>query len=226
MRLEDIAVVAVRLAEDAFERMHLGQVRNRRPGVGIGKPQPVGHAKAGMAVQRQAERAVEQLGLHHLAQGLTLGLHGRQGHAAKPGQARTDALAAHQKRHGLQGRHRRVAHQVHAARVGAGAHLHATRVDEGHKHQTHGFELLVQAAVPLQAHHQAVQIGDHHLGPNALQPVHAAEVAHGGHGRVRVTQGDDLHRIAAAGHGHLADHAALQMGRTEFDDAVECGEFG
>ena len=70
--------LATVVAEDALERVHLGQMGNRGAGVCVGKPQPVADAKAGVAVQRQAEGMAEQLGLHHGAQGLVLGFHGRQ----------------------------------------------------------------------------------------------------------------------------------------------------
>ena len=137
-------------------------------------------------------------------------------------QAGADALSAHQKGHGLQGVDRRVAHQVHAVGVGARAQRHASGVDDGHEHQSHRLELFVQRAVPLQAHHQALQVGDHHARANALQAMDAAEIAHGGHFRRGVAQRHHVHRIAAtAGQAGLAQHARLEPICAQFDDALQ-----
>ena len=227
LRLEQIGVVAVRGREDRPQRMHLGQVRHGPVPAGEGKPQAVAQAEAGVTVQRQAEGAAQQLLLDQLAQGGALGLHGPAGPATKPGQRRPQALATDQEGHGRLGVQGGVAHQVHPARVGAGAALQAAGVDHRHEHQADLLQQLVQAGIPVQAGDQAAHEGQHHAGAYALQAVHAAEEAHRRKPGRRVAQGDAVQRQRAAlftnGDG-LGLH--LQPGSAAGDQAFEFLQLG
>ena len=80
-------------------------------------------------------------------------------------------------------RDRGVAHQIDAIGIGASALPYAARIDDGHEHQSYGFQLSMQHAVPLQAHHQAAQIGDHNFGADSFAALHAAKKADGGNVR-------------------------------------------
>ncbi|EWS52588.1 hypothetical protein X551_04623 [Methylibium sp. T29] len=227
LRLEHVAVVSVRLVEQDVQRMHLRQVRDRPCRVGVGKPDAVVQAEARVAVDRDAEAPRQQLLLHHAAQRLALGLHRGAQRAAVPRQAGAEPLAAHQEGRAIVGVDRRIAHQVHALRVGARAAPQAARIDQRHEHQAQHVELAVQQHVPRQAVHHAAQAGQHHLGADPLQPVHAAEEAHRRQRRIGVAQRDGVNRQAeAVADAHLAHHALLQVRAALLDDALQFGEFG
>ena len=156
LRLEQVVVVRVGGVEQSPEGVDFRQMGDRRRRVRIGEPDAVAQTKTGMAVQRDGELARQQFLLDHLAQRGTLRFHRAARRAAIPGQARAETLAADEKRGVLDGVHGGVAHQVHAGRVAARRRSHAARVDQGHEHQAHRIELLVQQAVPAHSRQQAV----------------------------------------------------------------------
>ncbi|MNN41094.1 hypothetical protein D3C81_1551920 [compost metagenome] len=189
--------------------------------MGIGKPDAVVEAEAGVAIDGDAEAVAEQLLLDHPAQRLALRLHGRRARAAIPGQARAEALAAEQERHPLVRLDRGVAHQVDALRVGAGAAPQAARVDHRHEHHAQAFELLLQAGVPAQAHQHAVQVGQHHGAADTLQAVHAAEEADRRDAGRGVAEADGVHRQAALADVDLAQHAGFQTAAELVEQAFQ-----
>ena len=226
LRLDHIGVVHVGLHIDLVQRVHVGQMGNRLARVGIRKPEPVAQAKARMAVQRQAEAPRQQLFAHHLAQRLAFRLQTGAGPTPVPGQAGAQALAASQNWDVFQRLHRGIAHQVHAAAIGARALPHAGRVDDGHEHQAQAFQQLLQAAVPAQTRHDAAQKRDHDLGTYALQTMHAAEQTYGRHVRIAAAQAYRIHRewrrradLDIAHHPHVEQAAALR------DDALQVVQF-
>ena len=226
LRLDHVGVLAVCLQKNVLQRVHFGQVRHGFARVGVGKPQPVRHAKARMAVQRQAEGAPQQLGLHHAAQCLALGLHGVAQAAPVPGQAAAQALAAHQKRHPVPGVHRGIAHQVDAARVGPRGGPHAAGVDDGHEHQAYPFQQVLQGAVPRQAVQHALQEGNHHLRTNALQPVHATKKACRRGAGVGAAHADGVHRKRGRlRQCHVADLLHMQVLRVLGQQTFEFIQF-
>ena len=207
LRLEDIGVMHLAGIEQRLQRMQLRQPPDRLAAAGVRKPDPVMQPEAGMAVHRQAEGPAEQLLLDHLAQRLALGLHRRTGRAAVPGQGRTQALAADQEGHPADGILRRIAHQVDALRIGARAQPQPARIDQRHEDQPERLELALLHPVPGQAADQRAQIGQHHLGADALQAVHAAEQADRRRLRILAAHRHHRHRQTAARHLDLAGGA-------------------
>ena len=192
----------------------------------IRKPYPVAAAEARMTVHTQAEVARQQLGADNIADRLILDFHCLVFGTPVPGQPRAKALTADQKGHALLRIDWRVAHQVHPIGIGSRAHGHATRVDDGHEHQAHRFKLAVQRAVPLQAHHQTLQIGNHHTRADPLQTMDSTKIADRRHLWRRVAQGNHIDRIAAAiRHAHLANKARLNPAGTQLDDALQGDQF-
>ena len=57
LRFNDVAVVRVRLHEDALEGVHLGQMGDGHSGMRVGEPDAVAAAKARMSVNAQTEAA-------------------------------------------------------------------------------------------------------------------------------------------------------------------------
>ena len=208
------------------KRVHLGQVRDRPGGVRKRKPDAVGQAEAGVAVHRQAEGTPEQLGFDQAAQRRALALHRRARCTAKPRQGGADALPADQRRHPLGRVHRRVAHQVHALRVGASAEPGAARVHQRHEHQPHRLQLPVQRVVPAQPHHQAAQVGNGHLGTDALQPMHAAKEAHRRRIGPAAAERERMHRKALIPHHRFAQHPLRHVRAREFDERLQFEQFG
>ena len=162
-----------------------------------------------MAIERDAEGPIQQLRAHQIAQGLALGFHRRALRPAVPRQARAHALAADQPRNRFVRIERRVAHQVDPLRVGTGAAPHAARVDQRHEHEAQRFELALQHAVPGQALHEAAQVGQHDLGTDALQAVHAAKKTDGWQQRVGVAQGHGVKLELLPVASDVTDHAVL-----------------
>ena len=227
LRLDDVLVVAVRLQKNVLQRMQLGQVRNGPAGVGKREPQPVLHPKARVAVQRNAERPRQQLLRHHIAQRLALGLHGLAQPAPVPGQARAHALPTNTPGYRVHRIDGRIAHQVHPARVGTRGRPHAAGVDDGHEDQAHPLQLLVQGGVPLQPHDHVLQVGNDHLGTNALQPMHAAKEPHRRHVQRRVAQPDGVDgQMRPRCHSHLLDDLHLQMRRPQVEDFSQRRKLG
>ena len=84
----------------------------------------------------------------------------------------------------------------------------------------------MQGTVPLQAHHQTLQIGDDHLRANTLQSMHTTEIPHGRYARVSVTQRHHVDGIrTTARQCCLTDNAGLQMVSPQFNDALQRCEF-
>ena len=77
LRLEHVIVIRITFAEQLFQRADLGQVGDRHLGVGVGKPDAVAQAKAGMAIEGDAELARQQFALDEVAHGLAFQLHRR-----------------------------------------------------------------------------------------------------------------------------------------------------
>ena len=110
--------------------------------------------------------------------------------------------------------------------VGPGAQRHAAGVDQGHENQPHRFKLPVQRAVPLQAHDETLQIGNHDTRADALQPMHAAKIADRRHLERRVAQCDDMNRIAgAAGQIDLAHNTRFKPARPQLNNALHGLQF-
>ena len=214
-------MVRVRLLEHGLEREHLGQVRHQPACLGIGKPEAVVKAVTRMAVQRQAEGPARQLLSHHVQQGRAFDFHGRAGSAAIPGQQRTEGLPAGEKRHAAFGLLRRVAHQVHAVRVGAFVRPHAARVDDGHEHQPHLAQLLVQQLVPFEAEQQCPHPGQDQLGADALQAVDAAEKSDRGRPRVARTDAGGVQRERGVAGAYLAHRLNVEMRAAGQQDGLE-----
>ena len=148
-----------------------------------GKPDAVAHAEARVAVQRQAEAAAHAAPLRPRRTAprspAPSARRARPRYQGRPALMRWPPISKGTRLHRI---HRRVAHQVDAVRVGAGAAQHAAGIDERHEHQPHRLELAVQRRVPAQAHRpgcrrKAITT----CGADALQAVHAAEEADGRH---------------------------------------------
>ncbi|MNZ63253.1 hypothetical protein D3C78_813970 [compost metagenome] len=225
LRLEHVGMMAVGLVEELAQRVHFRQMRDRSARAGVGKPDAVVQAEAGVAVHRDAEAVAEQLLLDHAAQRLAFRLHRRAAWAAVPGQARTQALAADQEGDALLGVQRRVAHQVDPLRIGTGAAPQPAGVDHRHEHQAHALELLQQQAVPAQARRHAAQEGQHHGRADPLEAVHAAEVADRRRARRRIAEADRVHRQTARADVHPAQLAHLQQIAELVDQPLEFEEF-
>ncbi|MCY1364280.1 hypothetical protein D9M69_510770 [compost metagenome] len=215
------------LLEDGLERVHLGQVVDGLARVGKGEPEAVADAEARVAVQRDAERAAQQFAVHHVADRLALRFQRVPEAPAVPGQARAQALTSEQVGHFFPRLDRGVAHQVHAARIGPRRGPHAAGVDDGHEHQAHAVQQAVQRGVPRQPRDDVLQEGDDHLGADALQSVHAAEVAHRRHIQAGVAQGDGVHgKAAARWQRDPARLLHLQMGRAQLHDFFQSQQLG
>ncbi len=85
----------------------------------------------------------------------------------------------------------------------------------------------MQRGVPLQPHDHVLQVGDDHLGADALQPMHASEKADGRHVQRRFAHADGMDRKAVARRQlHLPNHLHLQMGCPQLDDFFERQQLG
>ena len=168
LRLDGVAMVVMRLGKDAFQCVHLREVRNGRTRVGVRKPDSVTYPKARMTVHTHAECTGQHFLSNNIANGLTFTLHWRTCSTAIPGKSRAEALPTHEKRNRLGSIYGCVAHQIHTVRVGPRAHVHATRIHQRHKNKTDRFQLPVQCTVPGKTHDQAVQVGGNHFGSDAL----------------------------------------------------------
>jgi hypothetical protein len=179
-----------------------------------------------VAVQRKAEIPRQEFFFDDAANGLAFRLHRRILAPPVPGQAGADAMPPDQKGHPLDRIQRRVAHQVDPVGVGPRAQPHAARIDDGHEHEAHGFEHVVQQAVPAQAVDQALQIGDHHCGTDALQTMHPAEAAHGGHVAVRIAERDRVDGKTTIAGFDAAQRARVQIATAGLDDLLELDHLG
>nr|GEU28127.1 hypothetical protein [Tanacetum cinerariifolium] len=225
LRLEHVVVVGVALAEQFFQRADVGQVRNRCGRVGMREPQAVAQAEAGMAVERHAELAGEQLAFDHVAHGLALRFHRSRSRTPVPRQARAVALATEHERHPVHGGQRRVAHQVHPLRIAARGLPHAARINQRHENQAHRFQLLVQRAVPAQPRQDAFHERQDDLGADPFQSMDAAKKTERRHVGAGVAERNRIHGELAAVHGDGAMGVHLQMLAAGVDQTFQGDQF-
>lgn len=130
-------------------------------------------------------------------------------------------MAAREERYALARIDRRIAHEIHAVRVGPHAAAHAGGIHEGHEDEPQVRELRVQQLVPMQARDERSEEGQQDLGADTLEAVHAAEESHGrGAGR-GAAHGDRDQRMLAIAVAHDADAACIDEAARGFDDAKQ-----
>ena len=178
-----------------------------------------------MTVERHRERPLEQLIFRQSAQGAAFWFHCIASHAAvaaKPGQVCRDALATQHERYFGRRFDRRIAHQIHAARVAASSPQHTAGIDQRHEHQTHRFETAIQLTVRAQTGQHVLQKMQQHVSANTLQTVHAAKKSDRRNRAIRVTEADRMHRHALTVCVNLAYGTHVGTARGAADQPLDC----
>ena len=194
-------------------------------GVRVGKPDSIPDAESGVAVQRNAERPSQQLILDHLADRLAFQFHRAIQRTSIPRKSGAKALPPNQEGNAFPGVQQGVAHQVDAVRVGARTLPHAAWIDDGHEYHANGFQLSMQHSIPLQAHHQTVQVGDKNFGTDPFKAMNTAKKADRGNLGTWVPKRDGIDREMSFSRCDPADHARFEVGGTLMDDALQFRQF-